>query len=92
MIILTKDSELRKLAREAIKKNDLDEVKRLYLLSDSYKRRKELELKRLSDEALERGDVNESFRLFTLSNAFKRFTRARKREGLNCSATKSDAN
>ena len=35
---LTKDQELRKLAQEALKKNDLDEVMRLYQLSDSYKR------------------------------------------------------
>jgi hypothetical protein len=35
---LTKDSELRELALMAFKKNDLDEVVRLYKLSNSYKK------------------------------------------------------
>lgn len=32
------DAELRRLARAALKKNDLDEVVRLYKLSNSYKK------------------------------------------------------
>lgn len=34
-----KDNELRRLARAALKNNDLDEVVRLYKLSDSYRMR-----------------------------------------------------